>query len=313
MPAATLFHHYFSIAAFCIFFANFATKETSAMIVFPNAKINIGLRIVERRPDGYHNIETVMVPTGWCDILEMVPAASGRESFTLTGSTLGGCPPEKNLVIKALRALENYTGKALPPFDIYLHKVIPDGAGLGGGSADASFALLCANELAGLGLDKDQLAEVAVRVGADCPFFIYNRPMAARGIGELLSDVDLSSLRGKHIAIAKPSAEAVATREAYAGVCPRPLLGESLEAAIAQPVEKWQQSGVLVNDFEPTVCALRPQIAAVLKKMRGYGALYSAMSGSGAAVYGIFDNAKMAEEAIAGMPDCTCFAGPLEV
>ncbi|MDE6527383.1 MAG: 4-(cytidine 5'-diphospho)-2-C-methyl-D-erythritol kinase [Muribaculaceae bacterium] len=278
------------------------------MIVFPNAKINIGLRIVERRADGYHNIESVMVPVGWCDILEMVPSASGRETLAVTGSALD-CPPEKNLVVKALRALEVYTGRPLPPFDIYLHKLIPDGAGLGGGSSDASSAIMMANELAGLGLTKEQMAAVAAKVGADCPFYIYNRPMLAQGIGEVLTPVELPDLAGLGIAIVKPDAEAVSTREAYAGVVPSALgCGESLLEAVARPVAEWQGSTLLVNDFEPTVFALRPRIADTLERLRAYKPLYSAMTGSGAAVFGIFDNAKMAEAAIAGFEDCSCFA-----
>ncbi|MCM1067058.1 MAG: 4-(cytidine 5'-diphospho)-2-C-methyl-D-erythritol kinase [Muribaculaceae bacterium] len=279
------------------------------MILFPNAKINIGLRIVNRRPDGYHDIESVMLPVPWCDVLELVRSASGYESFTLSGSTLGGCPPEKNLVIKALRALEAYTGKALPPFDIYLHKVIPDGAGLGGGSSDASAALIAANELAGLGMSKDELAAVATRVGADCPFFIYNRPMVARGIGERLSPVDIPALSGLGLAIVKPGAEAVSTREAYAGVHPHPMeAGSSIESAVAEPVELWQSGGVLINDFEPSVFALRPQIGATLARLRAKGAVYSAMSGSGASVFGIFPTATMAEEAVSEFKDCSCFS-----
>lgn len=281
------------------------------MIVFPNAKINIGLRIVARRPDGYHNIESVMVPVGWCDILEMVPSPTGRESLTVTG-TAPDCPPEKNLVTKALRAVERYTGRPLPPFDIRLHKVIPDGAGLGGGSSDASSAIMMANELAGLGLTKEQMAAIAAGVGADCPFYIYNRPVLVQGIGDVLTPVELPALSGLGVAIVKPDSEAVSTREAYAGVSPAPLApGQSLLEAVSLPVASWHGSGLLVNDFEPTVFALRPQIAATLERLRARGPLYSAMTGSGAAVFGIFGSVKMAEEAVEGFDGCRCFAGRL--
>ena len=140
------------------------------MIVFPNAKINLGLRVLGKRPDGYHDISTVMVPVGWCDILEIVPSA-GNGSFSLSGCALGGCPPEKNLVIKAIRALEADLGHTLPPLDIYLRKIIPDGAGLGGGSSDASFTLKAVNELLSLGISPDRLAAIAARIGAGSPVF----------------------------------------------------------------------------------------------------------------------------------------------
>lgn len=281
------------------------------MIVFPNAKINIGLRIVERRPDGYHNIESIMVPVGWCDILEIVPSETGRETLTVTGSA-PDCPPEKNLVIKALRAVERYTGKPLPTFDIYLHKVIPDGAGLGGGSSDASSAIMLANELAGLGLSKEEMAGIAAGVGADCPFYIYNRPMYVCGIGDILTPVELPALAGLGIAIVKPDSEAVSTKEAYAGVTPAPLAaGESLPEAVGAPVAEWKLGSTLRNDFEASVFPLRPKIGRTLARLREYGPLYSAMTGSGAAVFGIFESVKMAEEAIAGFDGCRCFAGTL--
>lgn len=284
------------------------------MIYFPNAKINIGLRITERRPDGYHNIESLMVPVAWYDVLEIVLSKPGKENFTLTGSTLGGCPPEKNLVIKALRAFEAHTGVKLPPYDIHLHKVIPDGAGLGGGSSDAAIALISANRSSGLNLSDDELAEIALTVGADCPFFIYNRPMIARGKGELLTDVDASFLKGIYVAIAKPKADAVATKDAYAGVTPAPLpAGCRLEDAIAKPIKEWMADGILVNDFGPSVMGLRPQIRCTLEHIRRAGALYSAMTGSGAAVYGLFPDVKMAEAAVAGLTDCECFSGPFVI
>lgn len=282
------------------------------MIVFPNAKINIGLRVLRRRTDGYHDIESIMVPVKWCDVLELTPAGEPEGSFTLTGSALGGCPPEKNLVVKALRALEAHLGSPLPPLDINLHKVIPDGAGLGGGSADASFAIMAANDMLGLGLDREVMAAVAARVGADCPFFIYNRPMLVQGIGERLTPVDVPALDGLHIAIVKPEAEAVSTREAYAGITPRELPeGTCLSGFAALSPEEWAASDVMVNDFEPSVFALRPVIAATLERMKASGAVYAAMSGSGAAVYGLFHSAKMAEEAAASFTGCRTFVGVL--
>ena len=139
------------------------------MILFPNAKINLGLDILRRRPDGYHDIETVMIPVPWCDVLEIVPAKGSETTLTVSGRRVD-CPPEKNLVMKAYRALAETV--ELPPVDIFLRKIIPDGAGLGGGSADAAFTLRGLNELFALGLSDSRLAEIAAGLGADCPFFI---------------------------------------------------------------------------------------------------------------------------------------------
>lgn len=281
------------------------------MVVFPNAKINIGLRVLRRRPDGYHDIESLMIPVAWCDILEIVPASGPEGTFTLTGSDLGGCPPEKNLVLKALRALEQHIGNALPPLDIYLHKVIPDGAGLGGGSADASFALRCANELLSLGLNNEELAAVAAKVGADCPFFIYNRPMLVQGIGDKLSPAELPAINELAVAIVKPAAEAVSTKEAYQGITPRELdKGVSLLSALGEPISEWKRGGVVVNDFERHIFSLRPQIARTLDSLSHCdGALYCAMSGSGAAVFGLFESVNLAEKAVEQFGSYQCFVG----
>lgn len=284
------------------------------MILFPNCKINLGLRVLEKRTDGYHNLESIMVPVSWCDILEITPASQGSEgSFRLLGSDLGGCPPEKNLVIKAIRALENHLGTKLPPLDISLMKIIPDGAGLGGGSSDASFTLKGVNELLGLGLDNDTLAAVAAKVGADCPFFIYNRPMLVQGIGDILSPVDIPALEGKAIAIAKPQAESVSTRDAYAGITPAPLApGTTLLSEINRLRHtEWQSSDVLVNDFEPCISALRPAVARYISIMKSKGAFYVAMSGSGSSVFGLFDDVRMAEEAVEAFSGASSFAGVL--
>ena len=157
-------------------------KIYADMILFPNAKINIGLNIVSRREDGYHNIETVMYPIGWSDVLEIVPARGNDATLTVTGREVN-CPPEKNLVMKAFRLFQENTG--IGNVDIYLHKIIPDGAGLGGGSADAAFTLIGLNKMFECNLNNEQLAAMAAKIGADCPFFIYNTPMLATGIGTL--------------------------------------------------------------------------------------------------------------------------------
>jgi len=282
------------------------------MVVFPNCKINIGLRILRRRCDGYHDIETVMVPVPWCDILEITVA--DKASFSLTGHSLGNIPPEKNLVLKALRNLESDTGISLPPLAVHLHKVIPDGAGLGGGSADASFALRAVNDLLSLELSNSRLVEIAAKTGADCPFFIYNRPMLAQGIGQILTPVELPSLKGRWITIVKPTAEAVSTPAAYSGATPHELHhGICLSEYVKHPIEVWHTEGILINDFETSVFALRPIIADTLARLRSFGPKYSAMSGSGASLFGIFNSKKAAEEAAAAFPEAATFTSELNL
>ncbi|MDE6652636.1 MAG: 4-(cytidine 5'-diphospho)-2-C-methyl-D-erythritol kinase, partial [Paramuribaculum sp.] len=244
------------------------------MIVFPNAKINIGLNIIEKRPDGYHNIESVMYPVPWTDILEIVPA-SGTETRLTTSGRAVACPPEKNLVMKAFRALDKRV--PLPPVDIFLHKVIPDGAGLGGGSSDAAFTLSLLNDLFNLDLTKDFLAETAAEIGADCPFFIYNRPMLATGTGTDLSEINFS-LKGYRIVIVKPPVS-VPTAKAYAGVVPMPATSSILELIGAFYPEIWTDK--VVNDFEKSVFAEFPEIGMIKDTLYNIGAFYASMSGSG--------------------------------
>ncbi|MDE6464626.1 MAG: 4-(cytidine 5'-diphospho)-2-C-methyl-D-erythritol kinase [Muribaculaceae bacterium] len=278
------------------------------MLFFPNAKINLGLRILRRRPDGYHDIASLMLPVDWCDILEMTPA-QGEGSFRQTGTALD-CPPDKNLVLKAIKAVEKHIGHSLPPLDIILEKHIPFGAGLGGGSADAAFAIMGANLIFGLGLDDDTMARIAATVGADCAFFIYDRPMEAAGIGDVLRPVDCSALSGCGILIAKPESESVSTAAAYAGVTPAELAGGVSPAdALSCDINTWKDNELLRNDFETSIFALRPEIAAVRTRMAEAGAFYSSMSGSGASVFGFFDNVDSARKAAALFPDCAVHAG----
>lgn len=272
------------------------------MILFPNAKINIGLYITGRRPDGYHDIVTAMVPVGWRDILELTPSKGNRTTLTTYGRPVD-CPPEKNLVMKAYEALSAFTG-GIPPVDIYLEKIIPDGAGLGGGSADAAFTIRGLNELFNLGLPDDALARVAVSVGADCPFFIYNRPAICEGIGERISfDLNLA-LEGKAIVIAKPRVAAVSTREAYAGVTPHPASAD-LRTELAMSPNRWTR--LVKNDFETSIFPKLPAISRIKEAMYKAGAEYASMSGSGAAVYGIFDSDKMAQIACDSLEGCDKF------
>lgn len=284
------------------------------MILFPNCKINIGLHVNGIREDGYHDISTIMVPVGWCDVLEIIPSRDGESHFVLTGSALGGCPPEKNLVIKAVKALETYLGRELPPLEIYLRKVIPDGAGLGGGSADASFTLLGINMILNLGLSNETLVAIASRIGADCPFFIYNEPMLAEGIGERLTPVRIDNLRGKYIALAKPVTESVSTKEAYRKVDEHHVQhSKALAECVAIDIEHWRDIDDMANDFEIPISGMRPVIGEYVRAMYRCGARYSAMSGSGSAVYGIFDDVKLAEAAISALCDATTYVGRLQV
>lgn len=251
------------------------------MICFPNAKINLGLNIVSKRPDGYHNLETVFYPLmSMRDALELVPAKSEETSFTQSGLLIDG-DPEKNLVMKAYRLLASrYT---LPELDIYLYKQIPFGAGLGGGSADAAFMLRMLNEMAGLRIGQDELEEMAASLGADCAFFVRNTPVFATGIGNVFEEIALS-LEEYEISVVKPEIH-VSTQEAFSKVSPRqPEL--SLKEIIRLPPEEWK--GKMINDFEESVFSLYPEIEALKEDMYRQGAVYAAMSGSGSAVFGIF-------------------------
>ncbi|MGN0211734.1 MAG: 4-(cytidine 5'-diphospho)-2-C-methyl-D-erythritol kinase [Muribaculaceae bacterium] len=260
------------------------------MISYPNAKINLGLNIVSRRADGYHDIETVFYPIDLTDILEVVPAKGDDATLTTYGRAID-CPVEKNLVMKAFRLMQRECGAPLA--DIYLDKIIPDGAGLGGGSADAAFTMLAVNEMFGLGVPAERLAALAATIGADCPFFIYNRPMMATGIGDVLTDVDLT-LRGYRMLLVKSDEISVPTALAYSRVTPKPS-DTPITEILRRPIAEWQ--GALKNDFEPSVFASFPQLAEVKAEMLRHGALYAAMSGSGSSIFGIFDSANMADKA----------------
>ena len=270
------------------------------MITFPNAKINLGLNIVERRPDGYHNIETVFYPISLADVLEIVPAPNGAHTSLACYGNMVDCPAEKNLVMKAYRLLqERYN---LPPVAMHLYKHIPDGAGLGGGSSDAAHALMMLNRLFSIGLDNSELAALAATLGADCAFFIYNRPMLATAIGDVMSPVDVT-LKGKTLLLVKPPV-GVDTRTAYSRVVPAPAT-VSLARTIAFPVEMWD--GYLNNDFEPSVFAALPQLWLIKSQLLDLGAQYAAMSGSGSTIFGVFDSDKLAEKAADTFTDCATF------
>ncbi|MDL2244604.1 4-(cytidine 5'-diphospho)-2-C-methyl-D-erythritol kinase [Parabacteroides sp. PFB2-10] len=250
------------------------------MICFPNAKINLGLYVVGKRPDGYHNIETVFYPIPVKDALEIVPSATGNDHFMQTGIPIGG-DPASNLVMRLLALLR--TKQAIPPLDIHLLKQIPFGAGLGGGSSDAAFMLKLINDFCSLGLSSGEMEEIAAKIGADCPFFIQNRPVFATGTGNIFTPVTIS-LEGYYFGLVKPPI-AVSTPEAYAGVTPRKP-ERSLTEVITCPVETWREE--MTNDFEAHLFHKYPAIAAIKQQLYDNGAIYASMSGSGSSVFGLF-------------------------
>ncbi len=264
------------------------------MITFPNAKVNLGLNITSRRPDGYHNIATVFYPIGLTDSLEIVPAKPGHGTSLTNHGRVVDCPPEQNLVMRAWALLKQQFPQ-LPAVEMHLLKHIPFGAGLGGGSSDASAALLMLNDMFALGLDRDRLCALAARLGADCPFFVLNHPVMATGIGDVFSPVTVD-LQGWTMLLVKPDVH-VPTAQAYALVRPREPQ-EPIPAILQRPVEQWQ--GTLANDFEPSVFAAHPQLAAVKQALLDAGAAYASMSGSGSSIFGLFGSANLAEQAALG-------------
>ena len=252
------------------------------MITFPNAKINLGLNITEKRADGYHNLETVFYPIRLEDALEVTLSKSKKVPFVLhsLGMPVAG-ELNDNLVVKAYLLLAETFD--LPPIDIYLYKAIPSGGGLGGGSADAAFMLKLLNNKFQLSLSTEKLEEYASKLGADCAFFIQNRPTLAKGIGNLFSPIQLS-LKGYEVVIVKPQIF-VSTREAFSLITPRkPKI--TLSEIISLPPTEWKE--LLENDFEKSVFALYPIIEKIKSELYNKRAVYSAMSGSGASVYGLF-------------------------
>lgn len=268
------------------------------MITFPNAKINLGLNIIEKRPDGYHNLETIFYPINLQDALEVTRRENGGDECTLhiSGALLEG-EPEDNLVVKAYKLLKKDYPEMLP-IDIHMYKHIPAGAGLGGGSSDAAHMIKLLNDKFSLGLTTEQMEEYAAQLGADCAFFVQNRPVFATGIGNVFEPVELS-LKGYHIILIKPDIF-VSTRDAFAEIKPaRPAV--SLKEVVKQPIETWKDS--MKNDFEDSVFKKFPEIAAIKDELYDLGAVYAAMSGSGSSVFGIF------KEPIENVEDkfCGCF------
>lgn len=251
------------------------------MIVFPNAKINIGLNITEKRSDGFHNIETVFYPIGLSDILEI--NISDKIKFENTGLTVENKKLENNLCYNAYESLKK--DFSFDSIEIHLHKIIPFGAGLGGGSADASFTLKALDSLFELRLNNKTLLNYAEKIGSDCPFFVLNKPAFASGKGNELTAIDLN-LKGNFLGLVHPGIH-VNTTKAYSKIKPNKQ-SESLSELIFQPINKWKE--LIKNDFEDSVFKEYPEIENIKNKLYDLGALYASMSGSGSAVYGIFKN-----------------------
>jgi len=256
------------------------------MLVNPIAKINLGLNVVEKRPDGYHNLETVFYPVQIKDALEVYPMDEAFPSavdcdLKVTNIQIDG-DEQKNLVVKAYNLLKQ-DFPTLPRIHAHLYKGIPTQAGMGGGSSDCGFMITLLNELFKLGLSDEQMISYAARLGADCPFFILNKPCYAEGIGEKLQPIDLN-LSGWYLAVVRPAIP-VPTREAFSLITPKHPL-KNCKDIIMQPVETWRDE--LTNDFEHSVFTLHPEIGAIKDRLYEMGAVYAAMSGSGSSLFGLF-------------------------
>ncbi|PSR56785.1 4-(cytidine 5'-diphospho)-2-C-methyl-D-erythritol kinase [Adhaeribacter arboris] len=248
------------------------------MIIFPNAKINIGLHVVNRRPDGFRNLESCFYPVNWCDALEIIRAEETR--FTSSGLTIPG-ETDMNLCLKAYKLLQQ--DFALPPVHIHLHKNIPIGAGLGGGSADAAFTLKLLNNLFELNLLVPDLENYARRLGSDCAFFIQNKPVFAVEKGDVFEPIDLH-LSGYQAVIIYPDLH-ITTAEAYQKVVPKNP-NENLKNLLQQPLTTWKDG--VQNDFEEALFPSYPVLPQLKAYLDEAGALYASMTGSGSAVFGIF-------------------------
>lgn len=261
------------------------------MICFPTCKINIGLFVTNKRNDGYHDLETVFYPvipdsrapgTVLNDVLEIVPAHADHTILHISGLEVTGAK-EQNLVWKAYELLKGAHPDRIHAVDIYLHKAIPMGAGLGGGSADGAFMLRLMNDYFGLGLEPHELASLALQLGSDCPFFIYNTPQFAQGRGERMVPVQLD-LSAYRIEVICPDIH-VSTKDAFSRITPKPA-SFALTHIGALPIEQWKQH--IRNDFETTVFNSYPQLAEIKQQLYDQGAVYASMTGTGSAVYGIF-------------------------
>ena len=254
------------------------------MLSFPNAKINLGLFITEKRPDGFHNLQSCFYPVGWADVLEIIPVGPrsvGSVDFTSSGIAIPG-EPAFNLCVRAYELLN--ADFDLPPVQMHLHKIVPIGAGLGGGSADAAFTLKLLNDQFTLGLTGLQLEDYARRLGSDCAFFVQNRPMYCLEKGDVFEEISVD-LNGYYIALIYPNV-AISTAEAYARI--RPQQPEtSLREHLRQPIDTWCET--VRNDFENSLFPAYPILSKIKAQLYESGAVYASMSGSGSTLYGIFN------------------------
>jgi len=253
----------------------------------PPAKINLGLNIIRKRTDGFHDLETVFLPVPLYDELSLEDQTEKYEfpcRMTITGNAIE-CDEQKNLVVKAYNILAN--DFSLPPVHVYLYKNIPSQAGMGGGSSDAAYMLKALNTKFELSLTDEELESYASKLGSDCAFFIKSQPAYAEGIGDKLYRIPGISyqMRGLKLAIVKPPIS-ISTREAYTNVTPHSPIKNCVEV-VMQPIETW--NGILVNDFEETLFHIYPELAEIKRTLYRMGALYASMSGSGSALYGFFD------------------------
>lgn len=251
------------------------------MVIFPNAKINLGLRILRKRGDGYHDVETCFYPVPLCDALEFLPSPSGFE-FHQTGQALN-LQPEDNICVKAWNLLKT-AFPSLPDQRIHLHKAIPSGAGLAGGSSDATHLLKGLDAKYHLFSNKEELAGMALQLGSDCPFFLVNKPAIGTGRGEVLSPIDLS-LKGYQVLLINPGVQ-ISTAWAFSKIQPA-LPSQSIETVLRQPINTWAHD--LINDFEKPVYEAYPSIQAIRDWLYNQGAVYASLSGTGSTVYGIFE------------------------
>ena len=255
------------------------------MISYPHAKINLGLNVVSKRADGYHNLETVFYPIQWCDIMEILPGPQHSKGIEvhMSGLPVAGKHAD-NLCVKAYELLrKNYPVRSVK---LYLDKQIPMGAGLGGGSSDAAFFVKSMNEIFSLGISDDDMRALVMQLGSDCAFFIDGKPVYAEERGDRFFPVTVS-LKGYHVVVVYPNIH-VATSTAFANIYPATPAFNCRDVVTKEPIENWKN--LLTNDFEKTVFAAHPEIEDVRKKLYDAGAVYASMSGSGSAVYGIFSS-----------------------
>lgn len=253
------------------------------MIYFPCAKVNLGLNVLSKREDGFHNLQSVLLPIGLSDILEVISNGSDNIEFSMTG-TDENLAPEFNLVVKAWHLLHD--SNRVGGVKAQLHKIIPSGAGLGGGSSDGATMLLVLNEMFALGLTFQELLDLAAELGSDCPFFIAKKPALISGRGECVQAIEIPALAGKHITVVNPGIH-ISTTEAFAEI--KPTIPEwPITQVLAQPIEDWQDR--ITNDFEITAFGSHPIIKEIKETLLMKGALYAAMSGTGSTVFGIFEN-----------------------